>query len=76
MATFSLLLSLLAALLSFAALGRAVVLEDIRTHNGRNLIGRDLWKRDFSVFDLHATETFLWGAPGKLNQLLLQGREN
>lgn len=56
---------LLVALLSLVTPGRAIELEEIRMHNGRNLMGRDLWKRDFSAFDFHSTETFLWGAPGE-----------
>lgn len=54
------------ALAGFASHAWAsIVLEDIRTTNGRGLpalTARDLTKRDLSAFDLKSTETFLWGA--------------
>lgn len=51
------------------SLCQALQLGEIRPWNSRSMAPRGLGKRDMSVFELKSTETFLWGAEGKLQCL-------
>lgn len=56
---------LLTGLAAASVAQASIVLEDIRTSNGRGfpaLATRDLSKRNFAAFDLKNQETFIWGA--------------
>lgn len=52
------------------SLCQAIQLGEIRPWNSRAMAPRGLGKRDMSVFELKSTETFLWGARGKLQRVL------
>ena len=52
----------------------ALELQEIRPRSVHGIGSRRLAKRDFSVFDLKSTETFLWGAEGLLNYTVGLGK--
>lgn len=52
------------------SLCQAIQLGEIRPGKSRAMAPRGLGKRDMSLFELKNTETFLWGAKGKLPNVI------
>ncbi|KAI9838419.1 MAG: hypothetical protein M1837_002502 [Sclerophora amabilis] len=65
------------------SLCRGIELEEIRPYSPRRMGARNLVQRDLSAFDLHSTQTFLWGSEdasdillGNLTVLMPNDNEN